>query len=146
MNANGHNRLGGSRLNGRAPRLSATMRRAVDAAVKQKDHTLATRFDASCGVARPEINEMLDAARELYWQAVEMAQNVVGNDEREGAQHFDKVMRELMKNDPVVEDFFGSFIDLIASGAFMEGFVLGSIHAQEHRVTRRRLRNQRPGR
>ena len=146
MSTNGHNRLGVSRLHGDTGRMSATLRRAVEIAVKQRGHTLATRFDASCAIRRPEISPMLDAAHELYWQAVEKAQEVVAEDERAPAQHFDKVMRQLMKDDPVVEGFFGSFVDLIAQGAFMEGFITGSIHAQEQKVTRRRTRNQRPGR
>jgi hypothetical protein len=136
------NRIGARRINGEQP-MGATLRRTIDIAIRQKDHTLATRFDATCKVPRRDVTSMLDAAHPLYWQAVEMAQNVVSNDEREPAQKLIAYV-EAMPDD--VANAFASFIDLCASGAFMEGWVAGSIHCQEQRVTRKRTTRQRPGR
>lgn len=126
--------------------MGATLRKAVDIAVQQKDHSLATRLDASCQIPRPEVNVLLDAAHPLYWQPVEQAQNLLDADERPEAVRFEKTMRGLMEADEEFAKFFSGFIDLIAGGAFLEGFVTGSIHAQHQKVTRHRTAQQRPGR
>lgn len=132
------------RLGAEQPRLSAAIRRTLDTAMKQSGHSLRRRLETSCAMAPRDVDALTYAAGDLVWQRItQVEHSIADNADEPDVQEFLQVVAAQSDEFRAV---LTRLVDSSAVGAFLEGWVAGTIYAFEKADARKHARRGMPGR
>lgn len=132
-----------SRANGQGPRMSASIRKTLDIAMGQSGHSLRERLIVCCRMPKRDVEGFVEAASDLYWLAINRAQDTMSRDEDEDVQRFITAINEASEEFRVQ---LARFLDTAGGAAFLEGWVAGVIYSSEKEQALVNASRRRPGR